>query len=48
MQQAEQMKAQMASLQAEANRLMEEAQDLNPALKPKAKRGRKPAAKATA
>lgn len=47
-QQAEQMKAQMASLQAEANRLMEEAQDLNPALKPKAKRGRKPAAKATA
>ncbi len=44
-QQAEQMRAQMASLEAEATRLMEEAQDLNPALKPKAKRGRKPAAK---
>ena len=47
-QQAEQMKAQMATLEAEAARLMEEAQGLNPALKPKAKRGRKPAAKATA
>jgi len=47
-QQAEQMKAQMATLEAEADRLMEEAQSLNPALKPKAKRGRKPAAKATA
>src|SRR5210317_1110014 len=44
-QQAEQMRAQMASLEAEAARLMEEAQGLNPALKPKAKRGRKPAAK---
>jgi hypothetical protein len=43
--QAEQMRTQMASLEAEATRLMEEAQDLNPALKPKAKRGRKPAAK---
>ena len=47
-QQAEQMKAQMATLEAEAARLMEEAQSLNPALKPKAKRGRKSAAKATA
>ena len=47
-QQAEQMRAQMATLEAEAARLMEEAQSLNPALKPKAKRGRKPAAKATA
>ena len=47
-QQAEQMKAQMATLEAEAARLMEEAQSLNPSLKPKAKRGRKPAAKATA
>ena len=47
-QQAEQMKAQMASLEAEAARLMEEAQSLNPSLKPKAKRGRKTAAKATA
>ena len=46
--QAEQMKSQMASLEAEAARLMEEAQSLNPALKPKAKRGRKSAAKATA
>ena len=47
MQQAEQMRTQMASLEAEATRLMEEAQDLNPALKPKkAKRGRP--AKATA
>ena len=46
--QAEQMKSQMASLEAEAARLMEEAQSLNPSLKPKAKRGRKPAAKATA
>ena len=46
-QQAEQMKAQMATLEAEAARLMEEAQSLNPSLKPKAKRGRKPA-KATA
>jgi len=47
--QAEQMRTQMASLEAEATRLMTEAQDLNPALKPKAKRGRKPsAAKATA
>jgi len=44
-QQAEQMKVQMASLEAEATRLMEEAQDLNPALKPKAKRGRKPSTK---
>tara|TARA_R110000796_G_scaffold37637_6_gene94870 strand:- start:2369 stop:3013 length:645 start_codon:yes stop_codon:yes gene_type:complete len=44
-QQADQMKAQMANLEAEASRLMEEAQGLNPALKPKAKRGRKPAAK---
>ncbi len=42
-QQAEQMKAQMATLEAEAARLMEEAQSLNPSLKPKAKRGRKPA-----
>ena len=47
-QQAEQMRAQMATLEAEAARLMEEAQNLNPSLKPKAKRGRKPAAKATA
>jgi len=47
-QQAEQMRAQIASLEAEATRLLEEAQSLNPALKPKAKRGRKPAAKATA
>ena len=47
-QQADQMRAQMASLEAEATRLLEEAQSLNPALKPKAKRGRKPAAKATA
>ena len=47
-QQAEQMRAQMATLDAEAARLMEEAQSLNPSLKPKAKRGRKPAAKATA
>ena len=47
-QQAEQMRAQMATLEAEAARLMEEAQSLNPSLKPKAKRGRKPAAKATA
>ena len=46
-QQAEQMRAQMATLEAEAARLMEEAQSLNPSLKPKAKRGRKPA-KATA
>lgn len=44
-QQAEQMRTQMVSLEAEATRLMEEAQGLNPALKPKAKRGRKPAAK---
>jgi len=43
--QADQMRTQMASLEAEATRLMEEAQGLNPALKPKAKRGRKPAAK---
>ena len=42
-QQAEQMRAQMATLEAEAARLMEEAQSLNPSLKPKAKRGRKPA-----
>jgi hypothetical protein len=42
-QQAEQMRAQMATLEAEAARLMEEAQNLNPLLKPKAKRGRKPA-----
>jgi len=42
-QQAEQMRAQMATLEAEAARLMEEAQNLNPSLKPKAKRGRKPA-----
>jgi len=41
-QQAEQMRAQMATLEAEAARLMEEAQSLNPSLKPKAKRGRKP------
>ena len=47
-QQAEQMRAQMATLDAEAARLMEEAQSLNPSLKPKAKRGRKPTAKATA
>ena len=47
-QQAEQMRAQMATLEAEAARLMEEAQSLNPSLKPKAKRGRKPTAKATA
>jgi hypothetical protein len=41
------MRTQMKSLEAEATRLMEEAQDLNPALKPKkAKRGRP--AKATA
>ena len=48
-QQADQMRTQMASLEAEATRLMEEAQGLNPALKPKkakAKRGRP--AKATA
>ncbi len=45
--QADQMRIQMASLEAEATRLMEEAQDLNPALKTKkAKRGRP--AKATA
>ena len=42
-QQAEQMRAQMATLEAEAARLMEEAHSLNPSLKPKAKRGRKPA-----
>jgi hypothetical protein len=42
-QQAEQMRAQMATLEAEAARLMEEAQNFNPLLKPKAKRGRKPA-----
>ena len=48
-QQADQMRTQMASLEAEATRLMEEAQGLNPALKTKkakAKRGRP--AKATA
>ena len=44
-QQAEQMRAQIASLEAEATRLLEEAQSLNPTLKPKAKRGRKPSAK---
>lgn len=45
--QADQMRIQMISLEAEATRLMEEAQGLNPALKPKkAKRGRP--AKATA
>jgi len=45
--QAEQMRSQMAGLETEVNRLMEEAQSLNPALAPKkAKRGRP--AKATA
>jgi len=45
--QAEQMRTQMKGLETEVNRLMEEAQSLNPALKPKkAKRGRP--AKATA
>ena len=38
--QAEQMKAQMASLEAEVARLMEEAAELDPSLAPKKKRGR--------
>jgi hypothetical protein len=45
--QAEQMKTQMATLQVEADRLLAEAAQLDPSLKPK-KRGRKPAAKAKA
>lgn len=44
--QAEQMKAQMATLQAEADRLMEEAASLDPSLAPKKKRGRPAKAKA--
>jgi hypothetical protein len=44
--QAEQMKAQMATLQAEAERLMEEAASLDPSLAPKKKRGRPAKAKA--
>ena len=40
--QANQMKSQMATMEAEISRLMEEAQGLDPSLKPKAKRGRKP------
>jgi hypothetical protein len=40
--QANQMKSQMANMEAEISRLMEEAQGLDPSLKPKAKRGRKP------
>lgn len=43
--QAEQMKAQMATLQAEADRLLAEAAELDPSLKPK-KRGRPAKAKA--
>lgn len=43
--QAEQMKAQMSTLEAEATRLMEEAVSLDPSLKPK-KRGRPAKAKA--
>jgi len=46
MTQAEQMKAQMATLQAEAERLMEEAASLDPSLAPKKKRGRPAKAKA--
>lgn len=38
--QAEQMKAQMATLESEVARLMEEAAELDPSLKPKKKRGR--------
>ena len=44
--QAEQMKAQMATLQAEVERLMEEAASLDPSLAPKKKRGRPAKAKA--
>ena len=40
--QANQMKSQMATMEAEISRLMEEAQGLDPSLKPKAKRVRKP------
>ena len=40
MEQANQMKQQIDSLSAEANRLMEEAAGLNPALSVKKKRGR--------
>jgi len=40
--QANQMKSQMENMEAEISRLMEEAQGLDPSLKPKAKRGRKP------
>jgi len=44
--QAEQMKAQMVTLQAEAERLMEEAASLDPSLATKKKRGRPAKAKA--
>lgn len=44
--QAEQMKAQMATLQAEADRLLAEAAELDPNLAPKKKRGRPAKAKA--
>ena len=44
--QAEQMKAQMVTLQAEAERLMEEAANLDPSLSTKKKRGRPAKAKA--
>ena len=44
--QAEQMKAQMITLQAEAERLMEEAASLDPSLATKKKRGRPAKAKA--
>ena len=46
MAQAEQMKAQMVTLQAEAERLMEEAANLDPSLSTKKKRGRPAKAKA--
>lgn len=45
-QQAETMKAQMATLESEVSRLMEEAAELDPTLKPKKKRGRPAKAKA--
>ena len=45
-QQAEQMKAQMATLETEVARLMEEAVALDPSLQPKKKRGRPAKAKA--
>ena len=46
MAQAEQMKAQMVTLQAESERLMEEAANLDPSLSTKKKRGRPAKAKA--